>query len=97
MYRMGNIYISIVAKPVSLPCSSGSTIFDIMALMIGVGIPPRQATKGTNGITNDRVRISPYKINILTRRLMKRIKIMIKLARNGSEPSCSTETRFDRQ
>lgn len=30
-----------------LPCSSGSTILDIIALMVGVGMPPRQATNGT--------------------------------------------------
>lgn len=30
-----------------LPCSSEFTILDIIALMMGVGMPPRHAAKGT--------------------------------------------------
>lgn len=44
MQKYQKLYIK---EECSSPCSSASTSFDIMALIIGVGIPPRHATKGT--------------------------------------------------
>ena len=56
------IFVEVVDKFLSyafcLPCSSGSTILDIMALITGVGIPPRQATKGTNAHSRSLVLLS---------------------------------------